>query len=104
MKILIKTKKNQIIQNRTIKKKFYHNRDSSYENINQKSNKNNKDETYKKYVYPSNNISKEFIRRKTFNNFNNKFQFEIKPQEYKGNSYQRKNYYIKKTYILMILI
>ena len=79
------------IQNRTIKKKFYHNRDSSYENMNQKSNKNNKDETYKKYVYPSNNISKEFIRRKTFNNFNNKFQFEIKPQEYKGNSYQRKS-------------
>ena len=79
------------IQNRTIKKKFYHNRDSSYENINQKSNKNNKDETYKKYIYPSNNISKEFIRRKTFNNFNNKFQFEIKPQEYKGNSYQRKS-------------
>ena len=43
------------------------------------------------FVYPSNNISKEFIRRKTFNNFNNKFQFEIKPQEYKGNSYQRKS-------------
>ena len=82
------------LQTKTIKKKFYQIRESSYEksndsyissttnNINNPNNNN-----IKKHPFPVNNISKEYIRRKITDNFkNNNFY-----QGVNKNTYHRKS-------------
>ena len=89
------------VQNQTIRKKFFKNSDSSYEHINQKLNNNqylsstinnnSNINNYKKEDYFSNNISKEYIKRKTLTNFNNNFSLSNKYSEANESTYHRKS-------------
>ena len=81
------------LQTKTIKKKFYQIRESSYEKSNDSyvssttNNNNRNNNNIKKHPFPSNNISKEYIRRKITDNFkNNNFY-----QGVSKNTYHRKS-------------
>jgi len=89
------------VQNQTIRKQFYKNSDSSYEHINPRSNNNqylsstinnnSNINNYKNEDYFSNNISKEYIKRKTLTNFNNNFSLSNKYSDANENTYHRKS-------------
>jgi hypothetical protein len=81
------------LQTKTIKKKFYQIRESSYEKSNDSyissttNNNNRNNNNIKKHPFPVNNISKEYIRRKITDNFkNNNFY-----QGVSKNTYHRKS-------------
>ena len=79
------------LQTKSIKKKFYQIRDSSYEKGNNSyissTINNNNSNNILKIPCPTNNLSKEYIRRKTIDNFNNNSIYPGKSE----NIYHRKS-------------
>ena len=77
------------LQTKNIKKKFYQNVELSNERTNNSylsSTINNSKTNNKTQLYPSNNLSKEYVRRKTIDNFNNNVRPGIS-----DNTYHRKS-------------
>ena len=81
------------LQTKSIKKKFYEIRESSYEKLNDSylsSTTNNNNHNIKKHPFPVNNLSKDYIRRKITDNFkNNNFYLEANKKTYHRKSQEK---------------